>query len=136
MQTPSTVRHNVIAVVDDDSSVRTALSRLCRSAGYDARAFGSPRGFLASMESQAYDCVVADIRMPEMDGFALQQELLIVRPALPVILITAHDEPAGRARALAAGAVAYLRKPFPNEELLSAICRALRRDTSINGGAR
>jgi len=126
MQTPSTVRHNVIAVVDDDSSVRTALSRLCRSAGYDAKAFDSPRGFLQSVESQAYDCAIVDIRMPEMDGFALQRELLAVRPALPVILITAHDEPAGRARALATGAVAYLRKPFPNDELLSAICQALR----------
>jgi FixJ family two-component response regulator len=126
MQTPSTGRHHVVAVVDDDSSVRTALSRLCRSAGYDAKAFDSPREFLQSVESQAYDCAIVDIRMPELDGFALQRELLMVRPALPVILITAHDEPAGRARALAAGAVAYLRKPFPNEELLSAICRALR----------
>jgi len=134
MQTPSTVRHYVIALVDDDSSVRTALSRLCRSAGYDARAFGSPRGFLASMESQAYDCVIADIRMPEMDGFALQRELLRVRPALPVIFITAHDEPTGRARALAAGAVAYLRKPFSNEELLGAVCRALR-GCALTGGS-
>ncbi len=133
MQTLLAGRRHVIAVVDDDGSVRTALSRLCRSAGYDARAFDSPRGFLMSMESQAYDCVVADIRMPEMDGFALQRELLTAQPALPVILITAHDEPAGRARALAAGAVAYLRKPFLNEELLSAIRKALLGGSSLGG---
>jgi FixJ family two-component response regulator len=125
MQTPPAARPQVVAVVDDDSSVRGALRRLCRTAGYDAWVFGSAKEFLTSVESQLYDCAIVDIRMPEMDGFELQRRLLMIRPALPVILITAHDEPAGRARALATGAVAYLRKPFFNEELLGAIRCAL-----------
>ena len=125
MQTPTAARPQVVAVVDDDNSVRGALRRLCRTAGYDAWLFESAKEFLTSIESRAYDCAIVDIRMPEMDGFELQRQLQVIRPALPVILITAHDEPAGRDRAFAAGAVAYLRKPFSNEELLSAIRRAL-----------
>jgi FixJ family two-component response regulator len=118
-------RRPVVAVVDDDSSVRNALRRLCRTAGFDARDFGTAKEFLVSVETQTYDCAILDIRMPGMDGLALQRQLLVLRPALPVILITAHDEPAGRVRALADGAVAYLRKPFSNEEILGAIRRGL-----------
>jgi FixJ family two-component response regulator len=125
MQISSEGRSPVIAVVDDDSSVRHALRRLCRAVGFDGRDFGTAKEFLVSIETETYDCAIVDIRMPGMNGLELQQKLLVLCPTLPVILITAHDEPAGRSRALTAGAVAYLRKPFSNEEILSAIHRGL-----------
>ena len=135
MQAPSAEQHQVIAVVDDDSSVRTALRRLCRMAGYDARAFASAQEFLSATATQTYDCLILDLRMPGMNGLELQRRLLDVCPALPVILITAHDEASSRARAMGLGAVAFLRKPFSNEEILAAILRGLRSRVAAEGPA-
>jgi FixJ family two-component response regulator len=126
MQPTVTRQVPVIAVVDDDGSVRRSLRRFCRTMGFDPRVFASAEDFLPSVDAQAYDCLILDLRMPGMDGLELQQRLLAMRADVPIILITAHDEPASRARGLAAGAVAYLNKPVTNAVLLGAIRQALK----------
>jgi len=116
----------LISVVDDDQSVRESLGRLIRSVGYGVQVFGSAEEFLSASHGRQADCLILDIRMPGMSGLELQRELSASNCGLPVIFITAHgsDEQA-RARALGAGAVAYLLKPLREEEVLKAIDAAL-----------
>jgi FixJ family two-component response regulator len=117
-------RHNV-AVIDDDASVRTALVRLLRSVDFEALPFASARGFLDEFRDLRIDCVVLDLQMPEMTGLDLQRYLRLVYPhlALPVVMITAHDEPGTRERCLAAGVAAYVRKPVESALLLEEVRR-------------
>jgi len=112
-----------IAVVDDDESVRRALVRLLRSAGFDAVAFESARGLIERLGSQEFACAVVDLQMPQMSGLDLQRYLSMVQPerSLPIVVITAHDEPGTREACLAAGAAAYLRKPVEGRVLLEEI---------------
>lgn len=114
---------SVIAVVDDEESVRKAIVRFFKAEDIDATAFGSAREFLASLTHSRFDCVVLDLQMPDMTGLDLQRYLKMVRPdlALPVIIITAHDEPGVSERCLAAGVAAYLRKPVEGSALLAAV---------------
>jgi FixJ family two-component response regulator len=122
----------LIAIVDDDVSVCRALKRLVRSLGMDAETFVSGQEFidvLEAMPSSDPDCVVLDVQMPGMNGLEVQERLARRGHLLPVIFITAHDDSVGRERALAAGAVAYLRKPF-NDELFIKTLRAGLKDTA------
>ena len=129
----STTRPN-IAIVDDDESVCRAISRLLRSLGMDTNTFTSGHDFIdhvEAMRSLRPDCVVLDIQMPGMSGLEVQDLLVRSENPLPVIFITAHDEVNVRERALRAGAVAFLRKPFNDELFLRTINEALKRDRKL-----
>jgi len=115
----------LIAVVDDEESVRKALGRLIGSAGFDVLTFASGVEFLSAARELSPQCVVLDVRMPHMDGFELQQALLRGDRPVPVVVITGDDSPECRARALRHGARAYLRKPVDGAQLLEAIQSAL-----------
>ncbi|WP_448659087.1 response regulator transcription factor [Sphingomonas sp. CJ99] len=109
---------SLIAVIDDDHAIRTGLSSLLRSAGYDVVLFDSAEAFLASPAARTVERVVTDIQMPGMSGIELQSVLRKTRPALPVLIMTAFPEPALRDQALAGGAACFLSKPFDADELL------------------
>ncbi len=115
----------LIAVVDDEESVRRALERLIRSARLDAETFPTGDEFLETLPDHSPDCLVLDIHMPKVDGFQVQAWLAKAQLRIPVIVITGHDTPEAQARAMKAGAVAYLRKPVDAEALLDAITAAL-----------
>jgi FixJ family two-component response regulator len=117
----------VVSVVDDDESVRESLAGLIRSVGLAVKVFESAEEFLGSDLVAGTDCLILDVRMPGMDGLELQRQLKTRQPDLPVIFITAHgSEEEVRMRALAAGALDYLLKPLSEEEVLSAVDRALK----------
>jgi FixJ family two-component response regulator len=116
----------LIAIVDDDGSVRRALKRLVRSLGMNSEIFASGQEFLDcidAMPSFHADCAILDVQMPGMNGLEVQDRLARRRSHIPVIFITAHDDVGVRERALASGAVAFLRKPF-DDELLAKTLRA------------
>ena len=115
----------LIAVVDDDDSVRESLRGLFRSVGFAAQGFASAAAFLQSNDLPRTDCVILDVRMPGMGGLELQRRLVASRPEVPVIFMTAHDDASTRSQALSAGAVGYLIKPFTEEALLDAVRAAL-----------
>jgi FixJ family two-component response regulator len=114
-----------LAVVDDDAEVRVALTRLVASAGFAVETFASGAEFMRSVEDHEPDCLLLDLHMPGMSGFELQAALAEAHPAVPVLVITGHDTPDARVRALDLGAKAYLCKPVDDEELLAAIDRAI-----------
>ena len=111
----------MIAIVDDDPSLRRALHRLLRSAGYVVEGFASACEFLASGPSGRTACLVLDIRLGGMTGFELQERLAADRAPFPVIFMTAHDDAPTRARVQRAGVAGYLPKPFDAALLLSTI---------------
>ena len=117
------MRRHRVAVIDDDESVRTALVRLFRSVDFETFAFASARAFLSEFRDLTLDCVVLDLQMPEMTGLDVQRYLKMVYPtlSLPVVMITAHDEPGSCERCLAAGVAAYLRKPVEGTALVDEI---------------
>lgn len=115
----------MVAVIDDDESVRTALKELMRSAGLSARAFASAEDFLTSGQQPHIGCLIADIRMPGMSGLELQAKLNADRCRIPTIFITAHGDDKMRMQALRAGAVEFLAKPFDDEALLEMVRAAL-----------
>ena len=119
----------LISVVDDDHSVRESLARLIRSVGFRVQLFESAEDFLGETAGRRADCLLLDVRMPGMNGLNLQRELSATDRDLPVIFITAHDEAGVRDRALAAGAVAFLRKPFNDELFIKTLRVALKEDT-------
>jgi two-component system response regulator FixJ len=114
-----------IAVVDDDRSVREALENFISSVGYEVDLFESAEEFLESAEINNTACLVLDLRMPGMSGLELQHKLRDKGRNTPVIIVTAHGEDTARTEALAAGAVAFLNKPFQEEVLLGAINSAI-----------
>jgi FixJ family two-component response regulator len=111
----------VIAIVDDDHSVREALTSLVRSLGYAAIAFESAEDLLKSRRRRSMSCVIADVQMPGMSGLELHQRLLASGRPLPTILITAYPDDGARERALAAGIIGYLSKPFDENDLIACI---------------
>ena len=115
----------LLAVVDDDADVRVALTRLVSSAGFEVETFASGAAFLRSIEDHEPDCLVLDLHMPEMSGFEVQGALAVAHASVPVVVITGHDTPESRARALQLGAKAYLCKPVNDEALLAAIGTAI-----------
>lgn len=115
----------LIAVVDDDVSVRRALWRLLSSADLDVETFESGQAFLDSLAVHSPDCLLLDLHMREVSGFDVQHALSQSAISIPVIVITANDEPRLRARSLGYGAVAFLLKPIDSTALLAAIARAV-----------
>ena len=115
----------LIAVVDDEASVRTALQRLLRSAGMEVEVFADGEAFLQSLANHEPDCIVLDIHMPDVTGFNVLERLAKAGSSLPAIIMTGHDSPETHARALAAGCIAYLRKPIDDKVLLGAIQDAM-----------
>ncbi len=116
----------LVAVVDDEEAIRKALKRLLRSAGIAVESYASGPEFLQSLAAQLPQCVVLDIGMQGMTGFDVQAQLKVARMAVPVIFITALNDPGDEARAMQAGAFAFLRKPFDDEALLAAIGAVVR----------
>ena len=115
----------LIAVVDDEESVRKALWRLLISAGLDCAVFASGREFLDSLRTNVPDCVVLDLHMPGLTGLDVARELQSATVRVPAIIITAHDQAGTRSQCLSAGAAAYLRKPFDDQALLDEVVRAI-----------
>jgi FixJ family two-component response regulator len=113
----------VVATVDDDRRVRESVQSILESAGYDAITFESGETFLESGALSRVACVVADVRLPGIDGLELQRRVRRDRPSVPMIFITAHDDDDIRRRALRDGAVAFLVKPFDGGELLEHVAR-------------
>jgi FixJ family two-component response regulator len=115
--------NRVVATVDDDRRVRESVQSILESAGYDAIAFESGEAFLDSGVLSGVACVVADVRLPGIDGLELQRRVRRERPSVPIIFISAHDDDEVRRRALRDGAVAFMAKPFDGGELLEHIAR-------------
>jgi FixJ family two-component response regulator len=122
--------------VDDEASVRRAVQRLLRACGFRATIFSSAEAFLARNPPEPLDCLVLDVWMDGMNGLELQATLAARGESIPVILITAHDDPLTRERGLQGGAIAYLTKPFDDGVLLEAIRRALGQAETDEGAAR
>jgi FixJ family two-component response regulator len=118
-------RAPLIGVVDDEASVRKALGRLLRAAGFESRAFASGQEFLETCRTDPPDCVVLDMHMPEMSGLEIQQRLNDSAIFVPMVFVTADDESRGCQRSLDAGAVACLRKPVDGAVLIHGVERAL-----------
>jgi len=118
----------VISIIDDDASVRAAANRLVRSLGYIAYPFASAREFLESSQLDDTACLIADVQMPGMSGLELQSLLRAQGRTLPIIFITAFPEESVRKRALDAGAVCFLIKPFDGPTLIKYLDKALERD--------
>lgn len=124
----------IIAIVDDDASIRRSLLRVVRSAGYQAEIFASAREFLDWLPRNRAACLVLDIHMSEMSGFDLQERL-----AVPIIFITAHDDAPTLERIEKSGAAGHLRKPFNAPTVLRAIRQAVQENHDRihgNGGAQ
>ncbi|HUN61697.1 MAG TPA: response regulator [Candidatus Sulfotelmatobacter sp.] len=121
----SGIHRLVVAVVDDDESVRESLPDLLGEFGFEARAFPSAEKFLVSNSVGQANCLLLDIAMPGMTGFELQQELKVRGKNIPIIFITAQKDDTVRRRAMERGAVGVLLKPFSDTALLSALNTAL-----------
>ena len=115
----------IISVVDDDPSVRTATARLLRSMGFSVYAFASAQEFLSSQQLSETSCVIADVQMPGMTGVELQDHLIAHDHSMPIIFITAFPHERVRERAMNAGAVCFLSKPFDETRLLECVEQAL-----------
>jgi FixJ family two-component response regulator len=118
----------VVFVVDDDSSVREAIKSLIRSVGLSVETFETAQEFLRSKRPDAPGCVVLDVRLPGLSGLDLQRELAAHGISIPVIFITGHGDIPMSVRAMKAGALEFLTKPFRDQDLLDAIQQALERD--------
>ena len=118
-------KNKLVAILDDDESMRTALQGLLRAVGLPAQAFASAEEFLVSGQQFKTACLIADIRMPGMSGLELQAKLNAERCKIPTIFITAHGDTKMRMQALRAGAVEFLLKPFDDEVLLDSVRAAL-----------
>jgi len=119
-----------VYVVDDDVSIRESLSSLIRAEGMQVEVFASPLDFLALERLKDFSCVVLDVRMPGLDGLSLQDELTRRGWQPPIIFITGHGDVPDAVRAMKAGAIDFIKKPFEDFALLNAIATALSRVSS------
>jgi FixJ family two-component response regulator len=117
----------LIAVVDDEESVRRALSRMLHACMFDVVSFPSGQEFLDSLNNRRPDCVILDFQMPGLTGRDVQRQLALAQIQLPIIVVTAHDQPAIREQCLADGAIAYLAKPLLRDRLIATIEAAIAR---------
>jgi FixJ family two-component response regulator len=117
-----------VVVIDDDASVRKALDNLLRSVGLDVELFKSPQEFLQSSRPDRPGCIVLDVRFPGRSGLDMQRELAAVNTPLPIIFITGYGDIPMSVRAMKAGAVEFLTKPFRDQDLLDAVGVALEKD--------
>lgn len=113
----------VVAIVDDDESVCRSLSRLLQQAGFRAASFGSGEDFLAQAQTSRYDCLLVDVRLRTMSGIELHERLVAQGETIPVIYITAHDDPVARERAVSQGCAGFFRKTDAGQDILEAIRR-------------
>jgi FixJ family two-component response regulator len=116
----------LISIVDDDDALRNSLDDLIRSIGFQTQGFRSAEEFLSSNQVRDAACLILDVRMPGMSGLDLQRQIVAGNWRIPIIFITSHVDDVARQRALDAGAVAFLYKPFREEELLNAIDAVLK----------
>jgi FixJ family two-component response regulator len=123
----------LISIVDDDELIRDAATGLIKSLGYNAVAFASAEDFLSSRQLLQTACLIADINMPEMSGLDLHRQLSASGKPIPTVLITAYPDDGVRKRALSAGVIGYLTKPFEEDDLLACVRSAL---TRAGGGKR
>ena len=119
---------NFISIIDDDESIRRTTTRLIESFGFRTAAFESAEMFLTSGQLHETSCLIVDVRMPGMNGLQLQSRLAAADCRIPIIFITGRDDKESRRRAIQAGAVAFLAKPFTDEQLLQLIRSALRQE--------
>ena len=115
----------MVAIVDDDESIRGAIEGLMKAVGLRARTFGSAEEFLAFAEQRSAGCLIADIRMPGMSGLEMYAALRAAQRRIPTIFITAHADEKTRSEALEAGAVEFVAKPFDDEALVATVRAAL-----------
>ena len=120
-----TVPRPLVAVVDDEASVRAALLRLLRASRLDCVGYASGEDFLGSLATRRPDCLVIDLQMAGLNGRDVQRRLAGLAKPIPIIIITAHDEPTIREQCLADGASAYLRKPLRSGVLIRSIQTAM-----------
>jgi FixJ family two-component response regulator len=120
--------HPTVFVVDDDSSMRDALRNLFRSVGLNVETFGVAQEFLSRERSKGPGCLVLDIRLPGLSGLDLQRQLVDANIQIPIVFITAHGDIQMSVRAMKAGAVEFLTKPFRDQDLLDAVQQAVDRD--------
>jgi FixJ family two-component response regulator len=125
---PDPTNEPLICVVDDDADVRSSISSLLRAAGYTVQTFAGPSAFLASDAVDAAACLILDIRLGDADGLEFQQELAASDSAIPVILISGFGDIPMTVRAMKAGAINFLTKPFAEDALLAAVGEAVARD--------
>jgi len=118
----------IIAIVDDDLSVRRGLQRLVRSAGWKAEAFASAQEFLARSRAESPNCVLLDLQLPGLSGLDLQKRMAEVGLEIPIVFLTGHGNIPASVQAMKAGAVQFLTKPVDEQELLHAIEEAVERD--------
>jgi FixJ family two-component response regulator len=118
-------RRELICVIDDDEDVRESLKSLLRSAGYEACAFASPEEFMASADDAA--CLILDVRLRNADGLAFQEELIASEASIPVVLMTGYGDIPMSVRAMKAGAVNFLSKPFADDDMIAAVEEAVER---------
>jgi FixJ family two-component response regulator len=123
-----------IVVIDDDASVRRALENLFRSVGFDVELFGSPQEFLHSERPDRPGCIVLDVRFPGRSGLDMQRDLAAADAQLPIIFITGYGDIPMSVRAMKAGAIEFLTKPFRDQDLLDAVGAALEKDRTRRAG--
>ena len=126
-----------VAVIDDDDAVRDSLGALLEAEGYAVAPYPSGRAFLDALPEGPPACALVDVRMPEMDGLELQRRLAEAAPQLPVIIITGHGDIAMAVRAIKAGAIDFIEKPFTDRTILDGIAQALAsREEALSREAR
>ena len=118
----------LIAIIDDDDAVREALQQLVRSLGYSVATFGSAEAFLKSEQITNTSCLITDLQMPGLSGLDLQDRLIAKGHRIPIVFLTGDPDESLRARALKAGAIAFLSKPCNDDHLLGSLEKALRTD--------
>jgi FixJ family two-component response regulator len=123
-----------IVVIDDDASMRKALDNLFKSVGFDVELFSSPQEFLQSERPDRPGCIVLDVRFPGRSGLDMQRDLTSAEPRLPIIFITGYGDIPMSVRAMKAGAVEFLTKPFREQDLLDAVGTALEKDRTRRAG--
>jgi FixJ family two-component response regulator len=123
--------HAIIAIVDDDPSVRKGLERLIRSLGWKTESFGSAQEFLASPRINAPTCIVLDLQLPGLSGLELQKQMSEAGVETPIVFLTGHGDIPASVKAMKAGAIEFLTKPVDEQDLLNAIQEAIERDLRI-----